>query len=141
MQYRKFGKLGWEVSTISFGAWAIGGSWGPLDDKEAMTTLHEALDSGINFIDTAQVYGDGHSERLIGKVLAERSSNERIYVATKTPPAGKLWWVDEDYDDVETFYPAGYLRERVEAFTKKSRCRGNRPDAASHLDKRIQPVR
>jgi len=115
MRYRTFGRLGWQVSEIGFGAWAIGGdAWGKTDDKESLATLHEAIDSGINFIDTAQAYGNGHSERLIGKVLAERSSNERVYVATKIPPAGKLWWVDPEFDDIEQFYPSKYLRERVE---------------------------
>ncbi|HUU28284.1 MAG TPA: aldo/keto reductase [archaeon] len=114
MRYRRFGRLGWQVSEIGFGGWAIGGGWGRVDDKEAMALVHEALDSGINFIDTAQGYGDGHSEEIIGRVLAERKSCQRVYVATKTPPAGKLWWVDPDFDDIEQFYPPAYLRERVE---------------------------
>src|SRR3989339_108016 len=105
MRYRTFGRLGWKVSEIGFGAWAIGGdAWGKVEDSESVKTLHEALDSGVNFIDTAQAYGNGHSEELIGKALAERGSGgERIYVATKIPPAGKLWWVDRDFDDIEQF--------------------------------------
>jgi aryl-alcohol dehydrogenase-like predicted oxidoreductase len=107
--------MGWQVSEISFGAWAIGGdAWGKVDDAESVATLHEALDSGVNFIDTAQAYGDGHSEELIGRVLAERGRQDRVYVATKIPPEGKLWWVDPDFDDIEQFYPSSYLRERVE---------------------------
>jgi len=107
--------MGWQVSEISFGAWAIGGdAWGKVDDAESVATLHEALDSGVNFIDSAQAYGDGHSEELIGRVLAERGRQDRVYVATKIPPEGKLWWVDPDFDDIEQFYPSGYLRERVE---------------------------
>jgi len=63
MKYRRFGNLGWEVSEISFGAWAIGGDmWGPQDDNESIKALHKAIDLGINFIDTAQGYGKGHSE-------------------------------------------------------------------------------
>jgi len=77
MRYRTFGRMGWQVSEIGFGAWAIGGGWGKVDDKEAVTTLHQALDSGVNFIDTAQGYGNGHSEQLIGKVLAERLTASR----------------------------------------------------------------
>ncbi len=117
MRYRTFGRLGWKVSELSFGAWAIGGdAWGRTDDSESLRTLEEALDLGVNFIDTAQAYGDGHSEELIGRTLAARGSGaERVYVATKIPPADKkLWWVDPDYDDIQRFYPSAYLRERVE---------------------------
>ncbi len=81
MNYRELGRTGWQVSEVSFGAWAIGGSWGSVDDKESITALHKALDLGVNFIDTADVYGDGHSERLIAGVLKER--REEIIVATK----------------------------------------------------------
>ena len=81
MKYRAFGSTGWKVSEISFGAWAIGGSWGKQEDGESMAALHRALDLGINFIDTADVYGDGRSERLIARLRRERS--EPFYVATK----------------------------------------------------------
>jgi aryl-alcohol dehydrogenase-like predicted oxidoreductase len=81
MRYRNLGRTGWDVSEISFGAWAIGGSWGAQDDKESMATLHRAVDLGINFIDTADVYGDGRSERLVAQLRRERS--EKIIVATK----------------------------------------------------------
>src|SRR5688572_26073625 len=70
------------VSAISFGAWAIGGSWGQVDDEQSMRALHAAIDSGVNFIDTADVYGDGRSERLVARLRRERSG-ERIWVATK----------------------------------------------------------
>jgi aryl-alcohol dehydrogenase-like predicted oxidoreductase len=82
VQYRRLGKTGYEVSAIGFGAWAIGGSWGRIDDDEAMRALHAAVDAGTNLIDTADVYGDGHSEQLIGRLLRDRSG-ERIIVATK----------------------------------------------------------
>jgi len=81
MQYKSLGRTGFEVSTVSFGAWAIGGTWGDLDDTEAMRCLHRALDLGINFFDTADVYGDGHSERLLARLRRERG--ETFYVATK----------------------------------------------------------
>lgn len=81
MNYREFGRTGWQVSEISFGAWAIGGSWGRVDDDESIVALHRALDMGVNFVDTADVYGDGRSERLIAQVRRERS--EPFYVATK----------------------------------------------------------
>jgi aryl-alcohol dehydrogenase-like predicted oxidoreductase len=81
MKYRKLGRTGWEVSEISFGAWAIGGTWGNVKDEESLKALHKAVDSGINFFDTADVYGDGRSERLLAKLRKERS--EKIYIATK----------------------------------------------------------
>jgi len=71
-----------EVSSVSFGAWAIGGNWGTVNDEQSMRALHAAVDAGVNFIDTADVYGDGRSERLIAQVLKDRAG-ERIYVATK----------------------------------------------------------
>src|SRR5277367_6881882 len=86
MKFRKLGRLDWNVSEIGFGAWAIGGSWGKQDDDQSLKALHKALDLGVNFIDTAAGYGNGRSERLIAKVLKERNSKDRIYVATKTPP-------------------------------------------------------
>ncbi len=82
MNYRPLGRTGWEISEISFGAWAIGSAWGTVDDNESLAALHTAIDEGVNFIDTADVYGDGHSERLVGRLLKERS--EEILVATKT---------------------------------------------------------
>lgn len=81
MQYKALGRTGFEVSSISFGAWAIGGTWGALDDAESLRTLHRALDLGVNFFDTADVYGDGHSERLLARLRRERS--EPFWVATK----------------------------------------------------------
>ena len=81
MQYRELGRTGWKVSTISFGAWAIGGTWGNVKDDESFAALNRALDLGVNFFDTADVYGDGHSEQLLGKLRKERS--EQFYIATK----------------------------------------------------------
>ena len=82
MEYRPLGRTDMSVSTISFGAWAIGGFWGPVDDEESMRALHAAIDAGVNFIDTADVYGDGRSERLIARLRRERP-RDTIYVATK----------------------------------------------------------
>jgi aryl-alcohol dehydrogenase-like predicted oxidoreductase len=81
MNYRLLGRTGMKVSEVSFGAWAIGSSWGAVDDRESLAALHRAVDLGVNFFDTADVYGDGRSERLIGKLLRERK--ETIHVATK----------------------------------------------------------
>jgi aryl-alcohol dehydrogenase-like predicted oxidoreductase len=82
MQYRVLGRTGFSVSAISFGAWAIGGSWGTVDDEESMRALHAAVDAGVNFIDTADVYGDGRSERLVARLRRERPG-ELLHVATK----------------------------------------------------------
>jgi aryl-alcohol dehydrogenase-like predicted oxidoreductase len=81
MNYRSLGRTGWKVSEISFGAWAIGAAWGAVDDKESLGALHKAVDCGVNFIDTADVYGMGRSERLVAQLKRERK--EEIVVATK----------------------------------------------------------
>ena len=80
MQFRPLGRTGWKVSDISFGAWAIGGSWGNVSDEESMAALHQAVECGVNFFDTADVYGMGRSERLIAKLKRDR---KEIIVATK----------------------------------------------------------
>ncbi len=82
MRSRMFGRTGRSVKGIGFGAWAIGAAWGKVDDGESIAALHAALDAGVDFIDTADVYGDGHSEKLIARVLKERGG-ERPFVATK----------------------------------------------------------
>ncbi|SDT96073.1 Predicted oxidoreductase [Verrucomicrobium sp. GAS474] len=117
MNHRTFGRLGWQVSEIGFGAWAIGGSaWGGQDDDESVRALHQALDLGCNFIDTAQGYGDGRSERIIGRVLRERRAahpGERIYVATKVPPSPGAW-PPSPYDRIDDRLSEAHLRAGVE---------------------------
>ena len=81
METRRLGKTGYEISAIGFGAWAIGGAWGTTDDDTSMAALHAALDAGVTFFDTADVYGDGHSERLLARLRRER--DEPFVVATK----------------------------------------------------------
>ena len=81
MKYRILGKTDYKISEVSYGSWSLGADWGDVSEKEAMITLNKAIDLGVNFIDTADVYGDGRSEKLIGKLLKQRK--ERIYVATK----------------------------------------------------------
>ena len=82
MEYRPLGRTGWNISEIGFGAWGIGGdAWGTTDDRQSLTALHKAIDLGVNFIDTADVYGDGHSEQLVAQVRRERS--ESLIIATK----------------------------------------------------------
>ncbi len=106
MKYRPLGRTGWMVSEISFGAWAIGGAWGHVSEKDALAALHRAVDSGVNFIDTADVYGDGRSERLIANLKKERK--EEIVVATK---AGRRL----PRQTVE-----GYSRENLSAWIERS---------------------
>ena len=114
MNYRLLGRTGMKVSEVSFGAWAIGASWGPVDDKESMAALHKAVDLGVNFIDTADVYGNGRSERLVSRLLRDRS--ETIYVATK---AGRKLnpHVAEKYTPtaIRKFVEASLRNLRVEA--------------------------
>jgi aryl-alcohol dehydrogenase-like predicted oxidoreductase len=111
MRYRDFGATGVPVSEIGFGAWAIGGGWGPQQDSDSVAALHRALDLGVNFIDTAAGYGDGRSERIIGRVLKER--RETAFVATKTPPRPGAW-PPSPHDRVDERYPESYLRANVE---------------------------
>src|SRR4051812_47591499 len=82
MNRRSIGRLGREVSEIGFGAWQIGGDWGSVDEDAALATLHAAADAGVTFFDTADVYGDGRSERLVGRLRRERAG-EDLFVATK----------------------------------------------------------
>jgi aryl-alcohol dehydrogenase-like predicted oxidoreductase len=90
MQYRTLGRTGFSVSEIGFGAWGIGGAmWQGGDDDAALAALDAAFDLGVNFVDTAFAYGDGHSERLVGRAVARRQ--EPIVVATKVPPADRVW--------------------------------------------------
>ena len=111
MKKRKLGNSGPEVSEIGFGAWAIGGSWGKQSEEDSRLGLETALDRGVNFIDTAAGYGNGKSEKIIGKFLKSRS--EQVYVCTKTPPApGK--WPPSPYCKIEERYSEKYLRENVE---------------------------
>jgi len=83
MKYRTLGKTNYKVSEIGFGAWAIGADWGTTNEKDSLRALHKAADLGVNFFDTADVYGNGRSEKIIAKFLKERKSKEKIYVATK----------------------------------------------------------
>lgn len=106
MKYRRLGKTNYEVSEVSLGAWQIGGGWGSVPDEDAIRVLRAALDAGVNFIDTADVYGDGRSERLIAQVLAERP--ERILVATK---AGRR---------LDPHNAEGYNRKNLTAFVERS---------------------
>jgi aryl-alcohol dehydrogenase-like predicted oxidoreductase len=107
MNYRLLGKTGLKVSEIGYGAWGIGKSgWIGASDDESLKALHKSIDLGLNFIDTALAYGDGHSEKLVGRVIRERS--ELIYVATKIPPRNGVWPAASRVPVAETF-PAGHV--------------------------------
>ena len=106
MKYRTLGKTGYEVSEISFGTWAIGGSWGDVDDAVSMRALEAALEQGVNFFDTADVYGDGRSERLLAQLTKEKK--QRIIITTK---AGRR---------LDPHTAAGYNMKNITAFVERS---------------------
>lgn len=116
MKTRTFGRLGWSVSEVGFGAWALGGgSWGNQDDTDSLAALHRALDLGVNLIDTAAGYGEGRSERVIARALAERGprERERIYLVTKSPPLPGSW-PPRPHERLEDRYPESHLRANLE---------------------------
>ncbi|CDG82521.1 aldo/keto reductase [Janthinobacterium agaricidamnosum] len=106
MEYRELGRTGWNISTVSFGSWAIGGTWGDVDDAESLAALHGALDAGVNFFDTADVYGDGRSERLLAQLKKERGGD--FYIASK---AGRR---------LNPHVASGYNRDNLTAFVERS---------------------
>ena len=106
MQYRELGRTGWKVSTVSFGAWAIGGAWGTVADDESTAALHRAIERGVNLFDTADVYGDGRSERLLGAL--RREYGDAIHIFTK---AGRR---------LDPHVAEGYNRENLTAFVERS---------------------
>jgi aryl-alcohol dehydrogenase-like predicted oxidoreductase len=106
MKYRKLGKTGYEVSEVSFGGWAIGGTWGDVEDEQSLAALREAVDQGINFFDTADVYGDGRSERLMAKLRKE--TDKEIHIATK---AGRR---------LDPHTAEGYNKENLNKFVDRS---------------------
>jgi aryl-alcohol dehydrogenase-like predicted oxidoreductase len=112
MRYRAFGTTGWQISEISFGGWQLGGQWGAVDDEASIASLLHAFQRGVNFVDTAEYYGDGHSEQVIGEAL-RRWDGDKIYVATKVRP---VVWPSPDEDDPQMRgrYPEWYLRSAVE---------------------------
>jgi aryl-alcohol dehydrogenase-like predicted oxidoreductase len=114
MRTRRLGRTGIEVTDVGFGAWGIGGAmWLGSADEEGTRALREALDLGVTFVDTALVYGDGHSEELIGAVLAESGRRDRVTVATKIPPKDYAWPGKEKTPFREVF-PADWVVKCVE---------------------------
>src|SRR5688572_29707581 len=107
MEHRELGRTGYRVSEVGFGAWAIGGTWGTVSDEESLAALRRAVDLGVNFFDTADVYGDGRSERLLARLKKDRQDAE-IIIATK---AGRR---------LPEQIAAGYSRENLKAFVERS---------------------
>jgi aryl-alcohol dehydrogenase-like predicted oxidoreductase len=115
MKYRLFGRTGWQVSEVGYGMWGIG-DWTGSDDDESMKSLEFAVQSGCNFFDTAWAYGDGRSERLLGK-LAYNHTDKRLYTATKIPPKNLRWPARNEYE-IEEVFPPEHIREYVEKSLK-----------------------
>jgi aryl-alcohol dehydrogenase-like predicted oxidoreductase len=117
MRFRSFGRTGWQVSEIGFGAWQIGGDWGKVDDTHSIDTLLYAFDKGVNFVDTAELYGNGHSEEVVGKALKQWKGS-KIYVASKTRP---IIWPDpnDDNPQMRGRFPEWYLRDNIEKSLKR----------------------
>ncbi|MDQ3912438.1 MAG: aldo/keto reductase [Actinomycetota bacterium] len=116
MHYRRLGSTGLEVSEVGYGAWGIGkDAWLGAEDDESIRALHRAIDLGLNFIDTALVYGEGHSEMLVGRVVRER--DETVYVATKVPPTNREWPARPGLR-VEEVFPGSYVKECTETSMK-----------------------
>ena len=112
MHYRTLGKTGLKISEVGYGAWGIGQSgWIGADDDQSTKALHRAIELGVNFIDTALAYGDGHSEQLVGQVVRARS--EPVYVATKIPPKNGIWQAPRDIA-VEEAFPGSHVRQSTE---------------------------
>ena len=126
MNLRTLGKTGWQISEIGYGAWGIGKSnWIGASDDESIKALNKAVDLGLNFIDTALAYGKGHSEKLVGQVVKDRS--ERIYVATKIPPKNGQWparsgvSVDDTFPAKHVISSTEELRARLNSATRSAK--------------------
>ena len=112
MNYRKLGRTNWEVSEIGYGAWGIGGTqWLGGTDDESVRAVRRALELGLNFIDTALAYGDGHSERLVGQIV--RESGRKVTIATKAPPKNRVWPAQPGVG-IEEVFPYDYIVEATE---------------------------
>lgn len=117
MQYRTFRKLGWSVSEIGYGTWGMGigpWAWKGSSDEESIASLSAAVEAGVNLMDTAWIYGRGHSERLVGKVL-EKYKDRKIYVVSKIPPKNMLW-PSRRGDDIQAIFPADHILD----YTKRT---------------------
>jgi aryl-alcohol dehydrogenase-like predicted oxidoreductase len=112
MKYRKLGRTNFEVSEVGYGAWGIGGSmWIGASDKESLAALHRAIGHGVNLIDTALVYGNGHSEELVGRVITEQE--KPVFLATKVPPKNMIWPAKPGIG-IEEVFPRDYIMRCAE---------------------------
>ncbi len=111
MHYRTFGRTGWSVSEVGYGMWGMG-SWSGSDDAESTQSLELAVGLGCNFLDTANAYGEGRSERLLGK-LVQAHPEKKLYIATKIPPKNRIWPSQRGFK-LEDVFPADYIREMTE---------------------------
>jgi aryl-alcohol dehydrogenase-like predicted oxidoreductase len=129
MEYRDIGRTGRRVSAISFGGWQLGGQWGDVEDDVSIHSLLHAYGTGVNCVDTAEYYGEGHSEEVIGESL-RRWDGDKIYVATKSCPTV---WPSPDEDDLlmRGRYPEWHLRSNVEQSLR--RLGGRAPRQSSGL--------
>src|SRR4051812_7383154 len=110
MQYRKFGRVGWQVSDMGYGMWGMA-AWSGSDDEESLQSLQRAVDLGCNFFDTAWVYGNGHSEHLLGELI-RANPGKKLYTATKVPPKNMLWPAPEDAT-LNDSYPPDHIDEYI----------------------------
>jgi aryl-alcohol dehydrogenase-like predicted oxidoreductase len=115
VQYRKFGRTNWQVGDIGYGMWGMG-AWSGSDDAESLASLERAIDLGCNFFDTAWVYGDGRSEKLLGRIIRENPS-KKLYVASKVPPKNRAWPA-ADNSTVDDCYPPAHITEYVDKSLK-----------------------
>jgi len=118
MNYRRFGRTGWNVSEVGYGMWGLAG-WTGSDDKETLASLQRAVELGCNFFDTAWAYGDGKSEQILAKILRENKNkpgaggpDKHLYVATKIPPKNRRWPSRRDFT-LDDCYPPDYIEEYV----------------------------
>lgn len=116
MKYRRFGRMGWQVSEIGYGMWGMGGQWKGSEDKQSERSLDLAVENGVNFFDTAWAYAEGHSETLLGK-LVKRFSDRKLYTASKVPPKNRKWPSKPQFK-LEDVFPADYIKEYTEKSLK-----------------------
>ena len=119
MNYRRFGRTGWNVSEIGYGMWGMGG-WSGSDDAESLDSLQLSVDRGVNFFDTAWAYGEGHSERLLGRLLKANhgksgigGADRKLYIATKVPPKNRKWPSRREFS-LDDCFPPDYIAEYID---------------------------
>src|SRR5437773_6399635 len=114
MKYRRLGRTGFEVSEIGFGMWAMGGQWGGAEDEASLRALQRAVELVCNFFDTAWAYGEGHSEKLLGRLL-RLFPGKKLHAATKVPPKNLVWPGQADHRVSDVFPP-----DHIRRYTEKS---------------------